>query len=142
MVKEKMRCSVSSIVEGGHSFCPFCDVIDCDNNVFVAIARGGITSHEVNAPFTKRVGSNDWVKKRRWCSCFVGIKMTFITSLHGMNAIVKQCGPKISCSDDFLSSGHPRKMSLACAAMAVVQDSIGLVNGQASMSNGVDSSLV
>ena len=106
MVKEKTRCGVSGIVEGGHSFHPFCEVIDCDNNVFVAIAGGGITSHEVNAPFTKGARSNDWVKKSRWCSSFVGIKLAFLTSFHGMNAIVKQCRPKITCSDDFLSSGH------------------------------------
>jgi hypothetical protein len=89
VIKEKTRCSVSGVVEGGHGFSPFCKVIDCDNNVFVSIARWGITSHEVDAPFTKGDCSNDWVEKRKWCSFFVGIKMTFITSLHGMNAIVK-----------------------------------------------------
>jgi hypothetical protein len=65
VVKEKTCCGVSDIVEGGHSFCPFCKVIDCDNNVFVSIAGGGITSHEVNAPFTKRAGNDDWMKKRK-----------------------------------------------------------------------------
>jgi hypothetical protein len=59
VVKEKTRCGVSGVVEGGHSFCPFGEVIDCDNNVFVTIVGGGITSHEVDAPFTKRVGSDD-----------------------------------------------------------------------------------
>ena len=54
-----MCCNVSGIVEGGHSFYPFCEVIDYDNNVFVAIIGGGITSHEVNAPFTKGAYSND-----------------------------------------------------------------------------------
>jgi hypothetical protein len=121
MIKEKSRCSVNSVVEGGHSFSPFCEVIDDENNVFVSIARWGVTSHEVDGPFTKGACSNDWVEKSRWYSCFVGIKLTFIASLHGMNAIVKQCRPKITCSDDFLISGHPRKMAPTRAAMAVVQ---------------------
>jgi hypothetical protein len=37
VVKEKMCCSVSSVFEGGHSFCPFGEVINDDNNVFVTI---------------------------------------------------------------------------------------------------------
>jgi hypothetical protein len=41
-LKKKTRCGVSGVVEGGHSFCPFGEVIDCDNNVFVTIAGGGI----------------------------------------------------------------------------------------------------
>jgi hypothetical protein len=53
VVKEKTRCSVSSVVEGGHSFGPFGEVINGDNNVFVAIVGGGITSHKVDTPFTK-----------------------------------------------------------------------------------------
>ena len=73
VVKEKTHCSVSGVVESGHSFGPFGEVINGDNNVFVTIARGGITSHEVNAPFTKRVGSNDRVKKSRGISGFVGV---------------------------------------------------------------------
>jgi hypothetical protein len=134
VIKEKMCCSVSGVVEGRHGFSPFFEVIDCNNNVFVSITRWGVTSHEVNAPFTKGVCSNDWVVKIRWCSCFVGIKLTFIASLHGVNEIVKQCRPKVTCSDDFMSSGHPRNMAPARAAMAVVKDSISLVNSQALMS--------
>jgi hypothetical protein len=53
VVKEKTRCCVSDIVESRHSFDPFGEVINDDNNVFVTIAGGGITSHKVDAPFTK-----------------------------------------------------------------------------------------
>jgi hypothetical protein len=106
VIKEKMRCSVSGVVEGGHGFIPFGEEIDYDNNVFVPIDGWGVTSHEVDAPFTKGACINDWVEKSRWCSCFVDIKLTFLALLHGMNAIVKQCRPKITCSDDFLSSRH------------------------------------
>jgi hypothetical protein len=44
VIKEKTRCSVSGIVEGGHGFNPFCEVIDGNNNVFLSIARGGYKS--------------------------------------------------------------------------------------------------
>ena len=142
MMKEKLCCHVNDVVEGGHGFSPFCEVINCDNNVFVSIVGWGITSHEVDAPFTKGACSNDRVDKSRWCSCFVGIKMTFIASLHGMNAIVKQCRPKVTFSDDLLSNRNSRKMAPTCVAMTVIQDSIDLVNGQASTKNGVDASLV
>ena len=140
VVKEKTRCGVSGIVEGGHSFHQFCEVINCDNNVFVTIDGGGITSHKVDAPFTKRANSNDRVKKGGGCLGFVGIELTLLTSFHGMNAIMKQCRPKITSLDDFLSSVHCQKMAPTCAAMAVIQDSIGLVNSQASTKYGVDPS--
>jgi hypothetical protein len=42
VVKEKTCCSVSGVVEGGHSFSPFGEVIDSHNNVFVTIAGGGL----------------------------------------------------------------------------------------------------
>jgi hypothetical protein len=42
MVKEKMRCSVSGVVESGHSFGPFGEVINGENNVFMTIVEGGL----------------------------------------------------------------------------------------------------
>ena len=42
VVKEKTHCSVSGVVESGHSFNPFGEVINGDNDVFVAIAGGGL----------------------------------------------------------------------------------------------------
>ena len=89
VVKEKMRCSVNGVVEGEHSFGPFGEVINGDNDVFVTIVGGGITSHKVYAPFTKRASSNDRVKKSGGSSGFVGIELTLLISFHGMNAIVK-----------------------------------------------------
>ena len=105
VVEEKMRCYVSGVVEGGHSFSPFGEVIDNDNNVFVTIARGGITSHKVNARFTKGACSDDWMKKSRGRPGFVGIELTLLTSFHGMNAIMKQGRPKVIGLDNLLSRG-------------------------------------
>jgi hypothetical protein len=89
VVKEKTRCSVSGVVESGHSFSPFGEVINGDNNVFVTVARGGITSHKVDAPFTKRARNNDRVKNSGGSSGFVGIELTLLTLFHDMNAIMK-----------------------------------------------------
>jgi hypothetical protein len=120
VVKEKMRCSVSGVVESGHSFDPFGEVINGDNNVFVTNARGGITSHKFDAPFTKRAGSNDRVKKSGGSSGFVGVELTLLTSFHGMNAIMKQGRPKVTGSDNLLSSGYTRKMAPTCIVVAFV----------------------
>jgi hypothetical protein len=111
VIKEKVRCSVSGIVESGHSFGPFGEVINSDNNVFVTIVGGGITSHEVDAPFTKGVGRNDRVKKSGGCPGFIGVELTLLTSFHGMNAIMKQGRPKVTSTDNLLSSGYTRKMA-------------------------------
>ena len=119
MVKEKMRCSVSGVVESGHSFCPFGEVINGDNDVFVTIARGGITSHKVDAPFTKRARSNDRVKKSGGSSGLIGVELTLLTSFHGMNAIMKQGRPKVIGSDNILSGGYTRKMAPTCVVVAV-----------------------
>jgi hypothetical protein len=120
VVKEETRCSVSGVVESGHSFGPFGEVINGDNNVFVAIVGGGITSHKVDAPFTKGARSNDRVKKSGGSTGFVGIELTLLTSFHGMNEIMKQGRPKVTGLDNLLSSGDTRKMALACVAVAVV----------------------
>ena len=120
MVKEKTRYSVSGVVEGGHIFGPFGEVIDNDNNVFVTIAGGGITSHKVNAPFAKGACSNDRMKKSGGSTGFVGIELTLLTTSHGMNAVMKQGRPKITSPDDLLSHGNAQEMAPTGAAMAVV----------------------
>ena len=120
VVKEKICFSVSGVVEGGHSFCPFGEVFNGNNNVFVTIAGGGITSHKVNAPFTKGAGRNDRVQKSGGSAGFVGIELTLLTSFHSMNAIMKQGRPKVTGSDNILSSGYTRKMAPTCAVVAFI----------------------
>jgi hypothetical protein len=120
MVEEKTCCSVSGVVEGGHSFSPFGEVIDSDNNVFVTIVGGGITSHKVNAPFTKGAYSNDRVKKSGGSAGFVGIEMTLLTPFHGMNAIMKQGRPKVTIPDNLLSHGNAQKMAPMSVIVAVI----------------------
>jgi hypothetical protein len=120
VVKEKTCCSVSGIVEGGHCFSPFGEVIDNDNNVFVTIAGGGITSHKVDAPLTKGVGGDDWMKKSGGSPGFVGIELTLLTSFHGMNAIMKQGRPKVTGPNNLLRGGDTGKMAPTCTAVAVI----------------------
>jgi hypothetical protein len=51
---------------------------------------------------------------------------------------MKQCGPEVPCSNDFLGGGHIREVTTASAAMEIIQDSVSFVDGQTSMKNGVD----
>jgi hypothetical protein len=83
----------------------------------VTIVGEGITSHKVDAPFTKRADSNERVKKSRGISGFVGTELTLLTSFHGMNAIMKQGRPKVTGVDNILSSGYTRNMAPTGAAM-------------------------
>ena len=53
MVEEELGSSLNRIVKGGHGFGPLGEVIYYNNNILVAIARGGETFHEVDAPFAK-----------------------------------------------------------------------------------------
>ena len=61
MVKEKMRCCVSSVIEGRHGFIPLGKVINYNDYVFVSIAGCRVASHEVDTPFTKGTSGDDWV---------------------------------------------------------------------------------
>jgi hypothetical protein len=120
VVEEKTRCSVSGVVEGGHNFSPFGEVIHIHNNVFVTIAGGGITSHKVNVPFTKGAYSNDRVKKSGVSTSFVGIELTLLASFHGINAIMKQGRPKVTGLDNLLSRGDARNMAPTGATVTVI----------------------
>jgi hypothetical protein len=40
---------------------------------------------------------------------FVGVELTLLTSFHGMNAIMKQGRPKVTGSDNILSSGYAER---------------------------------
>jgi hypothetical protein len=60
-LKKKTHCCVSVIIEGRHVFDPFVKVIDCHDDVLVSISRWRVATHEVNAPFSKGVDSDDRV---------------------------------------------------------------------------------
>ena len=120
VVEEKTCCSVSGIVEGRHGFSPFGEVIDNNHNVFMTIAGGRITSHEVNAPFAKGAGGDDWMKKSRGSAGFVGIELTLLTTSDGMNEVMKQGRPKVTSPDNLLCGGDTGKMTPTCAAVAVI----------------------
>jgi hypothetical protein len=61
VVKEKMSCCVSDVVEGRHGFNPLGKVINCNDYVFVSIVGCRVASHEVDAPFTKGTSGDEWV---------------------------------------------------------------------------------
>jgi hypothetical protein len=76
------------------------------DNVHVSITGWRMESHEVYAPFTEGVDSNDGVQKSWWSSCFVCIKLAFVASLDSVDAVMKQSGLEVPCSNDFLGGGH------------------------------------
>ena len=53
MVEEETCCSFSFAIECGHGFGPLGEVIDCHDNVLVAISRNEVDGHEVNCPFVE-----------------------------------------------------------------------------------------
>ena len=58
MVKEETGSCVSFTIEGRHGFRPFCEIIDGDNDVLMAVCRRGSTLHEVNSPLAKGTNSD------------------------------------------------------------------------------------
>jgi hypothetical protein len=64
--------------------------------------------------------------------------MAFVASLDSMDAVMKQHGLEVPCSNDFLGGGHTREVTTASAAMEIIQDSVSFIDGQTSMKNGVD----
>jgi hypothetical protein len=73
VIEEKMSNHFCCISEGGHGIFPFVKEFNNDYNIHVPITRWGVESHEINAPFTEGANGYDEIKKRRWCSGFVGV---------------------------------------------------------------------
>jgi hypothetical protein len=64
--------------------------------------------------------------------------MAFITLLENVDTVMKQSGPEVPRSDDFLGSRHTREVTPASVIVEIIQDSVGFVNGKTSPKNGVD----
>jgi hypothetical protein len=73
MVKEEEGSYVGCIIECGHGFFPFCEVVDNDYYILVPITGWGVASHEINAPFAEGTCRYDGMERSRWCSGFVSI---------------------------------------------------------------------
>jgi hypothetical protein len=59
-----------------------------------------------------------------------------------MDAVMKQCGPEVAHSNDFLGGGHSQEVTTASATVEIIQNSVGFVDGQTSMEYGVDPSSI
>ena len=106
LVEHEEGCSLPIGFYSRHGFDPLGNVIDNHDDVLIPPNRSWVSIDEIYPPLGEGTDSNDWVKKSRWCSCFVGVKLTFLASLHDMNAIVKKYRPKVTCSDNLLSNGY------------------------------------
>jgi hypothetical protein len=51
---------------------------------------------------------------------------------------MKQSGPEVSCSNDFLGGRHTREVTTASAVVEIIQDSVGFVDGKTSPKDGID----
>jgi hypothetical protein len=67
MVEEKMCRCVGRIVERGHCFIPFGEVVNDDYNVLVSIVGWRVACHEIDAPFTEGASRDYGVQEGRWC---------------------------------------------------------------------------
>jgi hypothetical protein len=55
---------------------------------------------------------------------------------------MKQSGPEVSCSNDFLGGGHTREVTTASIIVEIIQDSVSFVDGKTSSKDGIDPSSV
>ena len=53
MVEEETRYGFFFVIECGHGFSPLGEVIECHDNVLMAISRNGVDGHELNCPFAE-----------------------------------------------------------------------------------------
>jgi hypothetical protein len=59
-----------------------------------------------------------------------------------VDAIMKQSGTKVPCSNDFSGSGHTQEVTTTSVIVAIVQDSINFIDGETSSKDGIDPLLV
>ena len=53
MVEEETCYDFNFAIECGHGFIPLGEVIDCHDNILVAISQNRVDGHEVDCPFTE-----------------------------------------------------------------------------------------
>jgi len=58
--KEKGSC-FTSFIQCRHRLGPFGKIVDCDYYVPMPPGQGGVTCHEIDAPFGERPNSNYWL---------------------------------------------------------------------------------
>lgn len=105
MVEEKSSCHLNRIVEIRHFLDPFCEVIN-DNDHVIMVFRQRLTLHEVDPPFVKGTDTDDRVEWSRWSSSLHGKDLASGAMLDCHDAFMKESGLEVTCSDDFIVSGH------------------------------------
>jgi hypothetical protein len=64
--------------------------------------------------------------------------LAFVTSLDGVDAVMKQSGPNVPYSNDFLGGGNTREVTTASTAVEIVQYFVIFVDGKTSSKNGIN----
>lgn len=52
MIKEEEGCSSCGVIECGHGFSSFGEIVNNHDNILMVIRRWGSALHKVNSPFT------------------------------------------------------------------------------------------
>jgi hypothetical protein len=73
---------------------------------------------------------------------FVCIKLAFVASLDNVDAVRKQRGLELPCSNNFLGVEHTREVTTTSPTMEIVQDFVSFIDGQTSVKNGVELKLI
>lgn len=142
MVEEELGAGLNGIVESGHCFGPFGEVVNCNDNILMFVAKGGETFHEFNAPFAKWANSNDRVEGSEWRSCFGGIYLEIGAVFNYKNAITKEGGPKVASVDYLLGNGHIKEVGSTSTCVVIIEYVFGLGMSEETTEKGVYSSLV
>ena len=87
MVKEELCNSGGYAVNVRHGFRPFGEVVDCYNDVFVALGGGCETIHVVNGPLVEGAYSNDEVQGVWWRSYFASENLAIDTYFDYVDAV-------------------------------------------------------
>jgi hypothetical protein len=64
--------------------------------------------------------------------------MEFFTSLDKVDAIMKQSGPKVPYSNDFLGDRHTREVATAIVVVEIIQYFFGFIDGKTSSKDGIN----
>lgn len=94
MDKEEVGFCLCRVVECENGLGPLGKVVNNNDYVLVAIARGSPTFHEVNLKFVEGMSCDDGVNRRGWCSSLCGKDLETSTMLQCKDAITKESMPK------------------------------------------------
>ena len=96
VVEKEKRCNIGLTVEGRHGFDLFGEVINNQNDVFMAVDRRRVAGHEVNHPLVEGTDIDNRMQRRGRCSFLWGKELVIAIVFNCMDVIEKDGGPEIT----------------------------------------------